>query len=327
MRWTVLYWGENLECMMIALQIGLFGKFEISCSGKPVTGLEGRKVQELLAFLLLQRPRAFSREYLAELLWGQRAPAQSKKYLRQTLWQVHSSLAAFGVEADRSAPLQVDDQWVCFNQQCPLWLDVAAFEAAYGAAQGIAGRDLDDDRAAALRQAVGLYSGDLLEGCYADWCLFERERLQNMYLAMLDKLIDCCQEHGQHETGLGYGTLILRYDRARERTHRRMMRLYYLAGDRTSALRQYDQLERVLWEELAVKPSRRSIALRDQIRADSLDPRPPNGGALTGSDLVQHGAAAADHRSQLRHLYHCLNQMQRDIKRELEAIELALAES
>ena len=39
-----------------------------------------------------------------------------------------------------------------------------------------------------------VYRGDLLEGCYQDWCLFERERLQNAYLAMLDKLMVRC--HG-----------------------------------------------------------------------------------------------------------------------------------
>ena len=69
---------------MNELQIGLLGKFDVRRNDEPVAGLEGRKVQDLLAFLLLQRSRPHSREYLAELLWGQRAPAQSKKYLRQT---------------------------------------------------------------------------------------------------------------------------------------------------------------------------------------------------------------------------------------------------
>lgn len=306
---------------MIALQIGLFGRFEISCSGKPVAGLEGRKVQELLAFLLLQRPRAFSREYLAELLWGQRAPAQSRKYLRQTLWQVHSALAAFGVEAERSAPLQVDDQWVCFNQQCPLWLDVAAFEAAYGAAQGIAGRDLDDDRAAALRQAVGLYNGDLLEGCYADWCLFERERLQNMYLAMLDKLMVHCEVNGDFEAGLGFGALILRVDRARERTHRQMMRLYGLARQRTDALRQYQRCVEALREELDVAPSPRTVELAAQLRAGLLEQPAPGVASLNGAKPEQ---ALPEVLTRLQQMQQRLAGMQQEIAENIEVVEAAL---
>jgi len=56
-------------------------------------------------------------------------------------------------------------------------------------------------------------------GCYDDWCIFERERLQNIYLLMLDKLISYSAKHREYEAGQGYGYTILRYDRARERTH------------------------------------------------------------------------------------------------------------
>lgn len=314
---------------MNELQIGLLGTFDVRRNDEPVVGLEGRKVQDLLAFLLLQRSRPYSREYLAELLWGQRAPAQSKKYLRQTLWQVHSALAAPGQEdAPDNFPLLVDDEWIRFNQRCDLWLDVAVFEAAYQQTQGIAGQNLDEDHAGRLRQAVDMYRGDLLPGCYDDWCIFERERLQNMYLAMLDKLIDCCQQHGQFEQGLAYGDTILRLDRARERTHRRMMRLYYLTGDRTSALRQFDQLKRALHDELDVRPSQSSVALRDQIRADSLGGTlPPPGGAFASQQQPRNGATQGDPRLHLRHLHACLTRMQRQIAQEIESIELALAEA
>lgn len=313
---------------MSQMQIELFGPMKVSFAGEPVAGLEARKAQELLAFLLLQRTRAYSREFLAELLWGQRAPVQSKKYLRQVLWQVQSALASRGEGAEHAALLSVDGEWVRCNERCDLWLDVAVFEEAYAQSEGIAGGDLDTRRAEGLRQAVQLYRGDLLPGCYEDWCIFERERLQTMYLAMLDKLIDCCQEHGQYEVGLGYGATILRYDRARERTHRRMMRLHYLAGDRTSALRQYDQLARALQEELDVKPSRRSTTLRDQIRADSFAAMPPPAnGASAGSSPTPANGSLVEPRLHLRHLHQCLTQMQRQIRQEIEAIELALAEA
>jgi DNA-binding SARP family transcriptional activator len=312
------------------LQFDLFGQFDVRMDGQPVSGLEARKAQELLAFLLIQRSRAYSREFLAEMLWGQRAPAQSKKYLRQILWQVQSALSGHNQSGDEAGLLSVDGEWVRVDGRCDLWLDVAVFEQAYAQAEGMAGAELDSQRADSLRQAVQLYRGDLLAGCYEDWCIFERERLQTMYLAMLDKLIDCCQEHGQYEVGLGFGATILRYDRARERTHRRMMRLYYLAGDRTSALRQYDQLVRALREELDVTPSRRSTVLRDEIRADSYDampPRPPAGsppGAYAQSGPASTGPA--DARSHLRHLHQSLLHMQRQIRQEIESIELTLAE-
>ena len=120
-----------------------------------------------------------------------------------------------------------------------------------------------------------LYQGPLLEGWYQDWCLLERERLQSMYLAMLDKLMSFTEVHYDYETGLLYGMRIMCYDRARERTHRRMMRLYYLLGDRAEALRQYERCAAALDEELSISPSKSTQALYKQIQADQLDELPP----------------------------------------------------
>src|SRR5436190_19488575 len=46
------------------------------------------------------------------------------------------------------------------------------------------------------------------------------------------------------------------------------MRLYYLAGDRTGALRQYEHCVTALNEELGVKPSRLTARLYEQMKLD-----------------------------------------------------------
>jgi len=92
-----------------------------------------------------------------------------------------------------------------------------------------------------------------------------------MYLSMLDKLLAYSEEHSEYDSGRGYGDTILRYDRAREQTHRQLMHLKYMAGDRTGALRQYERCAAALQEELSVKPERRTKTLYEQIRADKLN--------------------------------------------------------
>jgi DNA-binding SARP family transcriptional activator len=91
-----------------------------------------------------------------------------------------------------------------------------------------------------------------------------------MYLNVLNKLMANAEAHDDLESGLLYGHAVLRYDRAHERTHRRLMRLHYLAGDRTAALRQYQQCVDALREELAVKPSRHTLMLFEQIKDDDV---------------------------------------------------------
>jgi len=250
---------------MNALHISLFGRFQAQRDQQALVSLEARKVQELFCYLLLHRDRPHPRETLADLLWSDSPIVQSKSYLRRVLWQLQTALE---IEDDPTAQqlLLADAGWIQINPLADFWLDVAVFEQAFALVQNIPGKDLDAERVQSLKSAVDLYQGDLLEGWYQDWCLYERERLQRMYLVMLDKLMDYSEANHDYDTGLVYGSLVLRYDRARERTHRRLMRLYYLAGDRTAALRQYAQCVAALKEELGVMPAQSTEELYQQIR-------------------------------------------------------------
>lgn len=254
---------------MSGLEVRLFGRFTVRCGDQVVSGLRPRKVQELLAYLLLERDRPHHREILADLLCNDSPSARSRKCLRQALWRLQ---AVLGSHADRltARVLLVEHDWVQLNPEADVWLDVAEFEEAFDLVHGVAGQDMDAGRARALDDAVHLYQGDLLEGWYQDWCVYERGRLQQMYLAMLDKLMGYCEAQREYETGLMYGTRILRHDPACERTHRRLMRLHCTSGDRTSALRQYDRCVAALKQELGVRPAKRTAGLYEQIRADQL---------------------------------------------------------
>src|SRR5437773_9121315 len=92
-----------------------------------------------------------------------------------------------------------------------------------------------------------------------------------MYLIMLDKLMDYSQVHHDYESGLFYGMRSLYHERTRESTHRRLMRLHYLAGDRASALRQYEHCVAILDEDFGIKPSKPTTALCKDILTDQLE--------------------------------------------------------
>ena len=254
---------------MVTLRIKLFGRFSAERGGRSLEGLKSGKVQELFSYLLIHRSRSHPRESLASLLWSNSTTVASKKFLRQAFWQLQSALE-HGRRRTEVPVLLLEPEWVRVNPKAELHLDVAELEAAFARVQGIPGHKVEGRQAADLKRAVGLYSGDLLDGCYHDWCLLERERLQAILVAGLDKLIGYCQKHGEYEAGMAYGFRILSLDRARERTHRGLMKLQCLAGDRIGALRQYDACRRALHEELGVKPSRRTEALHQQIQDDDL---------------------------------------------------------
>jgi DNA-binding SARP family transcriptional activator len=254
---------------MSILRISLFGKFQAQRGEQVLVDFNAGKVQELFCYILLYRDRPHSREALASLMWDEYSTRESRRHLRQALWQLQNTLSC-NTELTNPCLLVIKPDWVQLNPNVHLWLDVAVFEEAFALCRTRRGRELDLQCFEALQGAVGLYRGDLLEGCYYDWCLYERERFQNMYLTMLDKLAGYCETHYDYETGIDYAIGILRWDRAHERAHQRLMRLRYLTGDRTGALRQYECCTVALAEELGVKPAQRTVNLYKQIQEDQL---------------------------------------------------------
>jgi DNA-binding SARP family transcriptional activator len=304
---------------MPSLKIHLFGKFRVLSADRELKGLDSSRVQELLCYLLLYRDRPHPRETLASLLWEASSSAQAKKYLRQALWQLQNALGAHA-EKGGERVLLIEPDWIYPNPKADLWLDVAIFENAFASVQGLPGEEMDADQASALNIAVQLYHGDLLEGWYQDWCLYERERLQNIWLAILEKLIAYCEVQKRYEEGIVYGRCVLRFDRAHERTHRRMIRLQYLAGDRTSALRQYQRCCSALDEELGVKPAKRTKALYQQVFADSLDRiTPPEKSVGTGEFSLLPNVVA-----RLNQLKQVLSDVHSHVSQDLDTIERAL---
>jgi DNA-binding SARP family transcriptional activator len=189
--------------------------------------------------------------------------------------------------------------------------------------RGQPGQKLSDTQMRIVHKAVELYEGDLLEGCYQDWCLHERERLQTIYLILLDKLMDFCQAHRRFEESWYYGNQILAYDQAREHTHRQLMQLFYEAGDRTGALRQYERCKAILEEELGVKPSKRTMALYQQICADmqydSTTDLTDVRNAPRQSDPLLHSML-----DRLKFLKTVISDLQAQVDKEIQTVEQAL---
>src|SRR6266581_4378840 len=309
---------------MSTLRIYLFGKFGVRHNEQVLDGFDARKVQELFCCLLLHRDHSLPRETLASLLWPDTTTVQSKKNLRQTLWQLQSALGSHN-ERVKGRILLVEQDWVQLNSEAGIWLDVAVFEQAYNLVQKTPGQELDGSQAQLLQDTVQLYQGPLLEGWYQDWCLLERERLQSMYLTMLDKLMSFSEVHYDYETGLLYGMRIMCYDRARERTHRRMMRLYYLLGDRAEALRQYERCAAALEEELGISPSKSTIAIYRQIQADQLDePAPAPVEVDTSPEIpVPPLLEVLGHLAQMQR---SLAQLQNEVQQSIQMVEMTLHE-
>ena len=273
------------------LKLRLLGTGSASYQSRSLPGFPSQLPYLLLCYLLINRNRRHAREQLASVFWGDYRAKDSLKHLRNTLWRLRQLLEAAGARADEY--LETVDHVVSFAPLAPYWLDLEAFEANTVPYQGIPGRELSPDQVQALHEAIDLYSGDLLDGVYEDWCLYDRERLHMLYLNSLSKLVAYHEHSGTYEQGLTYGRRILACDSTRESAHRQVMRLHWLMGDRNGALVQYKRCAEILRETMNADPMEETSRLYRQIMAERFPvTRPlvssgPSGGFGPGRDAKQ----------------------------------------
>lgn len=244
------------------LQIALLGDFRLVYgSSSCITELHSvntARLQALLGYLLLHRAAPQARDHLAFLFWPDTNEAQALTNLRNLLHKLRQALPT----PERF--LLIDSRFVQWQPAAPYTLDVAAFEEAVAHAT----------TAAELADAIALYRGELLPSCYDDWILPERERLRQLALATLDRLITLLETQRDYRTAIRYGQQLLQLEPLNEALYRRLMSLYAATDDRAGALRTYQQCAAMLQEEFAVEPAPVTQELYERLQHTAIEPPP-----------------------------------------------------
>jgi DNA-binding SARP family transcriptional activator/tetratricopeptide (TPR) repeat protein len=255
-----------------SLTIHLLGGFRLTAEQEPVTGLERPRLQELLAYLLLQRDRPLPRQHLAFLFWPDSTEKQALTNLRNLWYRLRQTLP----HADRC--LTADDLTMQWLADAPCRLDVAVFENHLAQAQTAVN---DNERLHHLEQAVAQYGGDLLPGFYSDWLLAERERLAQAYGRSLEQLATLHENRRHYRQAIERTRALLRHDPLHEAAYTRLMRLHALNGDRAAALHTYHTCATILRRELDVAPGRPARELYERLlNKESVPDVPPERGAV-----------------------------------------------
>ncbi len=226
------------------LSIHLFGCPEFRLDDTLLPPLATQKTQSLLAYLILNRQQPHSRDELATLFWGDRDDAHARHSLATALWRIRRLLGEDYLLTDAAS--------VQFNPAGSFWLDVAEFETHLNNSRSAP----DEQHAAdALRQAVALYRDDLLEGCYDDWCIEERYRLEGRYLDALSRLVVWHETQGNASEALACAQKYLTHDPLAENIHLALMRAFVALGNLTGARRQWQRCCETWQQELHLPPS------------------------------------------------------------------------
>ena len=236
------------------LEIRFFGALRMAWNGEALslTGLP--KTGPLLAYLLLNRLHVVDREQLAYTLWPDVSESTAKANLRRHLYDLQNALPPPPPTTPWILRTSRTVQW---NPHAPYWLDLARFESL-------------DETPEHLAAAVALYTADLLAYLDEEWLVYERGRLQALYLDKVQSLVAHHTARGDYAKALTFVEQILRADPLHEEAFRESLKLRTYLGDRAGALQAYQHFCHLLQEELDLPPLPETAQLAAQIAADSL---------------------------------------------------------
>jgi DNA-binding SARP family transcriptional activator len=265
---------------MSGLRLKLLGGFELRSASGAAVPLSVRKPALLLAYLALRLGQPQGRDKLAGLFWGGSGDAQARTSLRQALAVLRRQLGPH----DAGLILAPEGETVALAQDS-LATDVAEFE-----------RCLASGTRDALKRAVALYEGDLLDGFQTpreplleEWLVAERQRLREAVLTAMTALLPDVMATGTPDMGVRLALRVLALDPLQETAHRALMRLHAQQGRRGAALTRYQTLRETLTRELGVTPEEETQRLYKELR----DQRgaPDNGAA---APMVEVAGAQGD---------------------------------
>jgi len=242
------------------LTLHLFGPMRILVDGESVPRARTRSVEWLLALLVLRHGQVVDRSWLAGLFWPESRESQALQNLRHALLSLRKALgsAANRIQSPTRDTLILDLQ--------DADVDVLRFDRA-----------LRSQEEAALREAVGAYTGPLLEGCQAEWIFWERQSREQSCLDALEKLADFAEARADYSEAL---TLLRRaetLDPLRDSTQRRLMQALAAAGEVPAALRTYQEHRLRLHREMQSEPDTETILLYRRLQTAGKETPPRRG--------------------------------------------------
>jgi predicted ATPase len=140
-------------------RLRLLGDFALECEGRQIRRLRAQKYARLLAYFAMRPGVARGREELIELFWPDQPFEAGQACLRTALSSLRRQLGASDLFLDGFRDtLRLNT--------ARMTTDVAEFEDAVNAKEP---------------RARSLYGGQFLPGCYDDWAIEERYRLEALF--------------------------------------------------------------------------------------------------------------------------------------------------
>ncbi len=227
--------------------VRLFGRLEVVSASKEIARFQSRTALSLFAFLLVNKANEYSHDQLYGLFWPDRDGDRQAQNLRRAIADLRKVL-------ERGLPLGsviVTRKSHVSLRQDRIATDVEKFLELTHPSPSACSQER-------LAEAIGLYSGPLLAPISASWTLDRRMELEERYGQAVNTLCKILIEQASLNEAINIGRAAVVIAPNREDVHIALMQAYRSAGMEVEALRQFEELERILDETWGEAPSLRA---------------------------------------------------------------------
>lgn len=232
----------------LVVSVKSLGTFRVFAGNQEITQERwvSVKARDLLAYFVTFRSERILAERAFDAIWAEKT-GRGLTAFHTALSRLRSALK----NGESSPRLILVESGEYRLDSARFAIDVDEFDSALAKARVASG---DEKAARFLEQAVNLYQGEYLQNLYYDWLFPERRRLTQAYLGALRALAEHHYVEKRYTRALELIERALRVDNLQEDLHCQALKIHAALGDRAGLLNAYQEMKRILAEELDMQP-------------------------------------------------------------------------
>jgi DNA-binding SARP family transcriptional activator len=236
-------------------------RLEIKFLGIPSIKLNGNEIHlpfakaEYIIFLLAYE-KSMTRDKLCSFLWGDVKDEIAKKSLRNAVYTIRKSFYDNIIISPKRALLQIDDT-------CEIITDIYSIRNI-DVIDELEENDIDF--------YINLYIGDFLEGiksklypAFEEWISFLKNKYRKIFLENIKEIINLLIKRDSYSLCEKCCIKLIQMEEFEEIGYRNLMLIFSKQGRYGDAIKIYNDLDKILSENLSVAPSSETRKLFDNI--------------------------------------------------------------
>ncbi len=248
------------------LKINMFGGFSLSCGDRCVDdrNSRSRKIWMLLEYLIAFRGKDVSQNDLIELLWRDEDAGDPANTLKTLVHRARSLLDELEFVSGKDMILSDRNGSYCFNNDLPCAIDAEEFEKL--CAHPLEADPFTDADLNALMEALALYKGDYLpKNALESWVIPINTYYHSMYLKAVFRAVEALWQHDRPADVASVCQKAASIDPYEESLHYNLIKALVATGKAQAAMRHYEQVTKLFFNEFGVNPSEELTALYKEI--------------------------------------------------------------